>query len=234
MQFYLELLTIFAKVLNLLIYFIVWDFIQHIINPQWILDHGGLWLLLVIIFAETGLFLGFFLPGDSLLFVTGMTLSLHNNISGLNVWEIATMLTIAGILGNYVGYWFGKKSGPLLFKKKDSLLFKKKHLIAANDFYEKYGGGAIFLARFLPFIRTFAPIVAGIVIMDFKKFSLYNIIGCIAWVFIMTLSGYFLGKAIPGLEDHLIIIVAAIVIITTAPVLIKLLFGKKKKAPKTT
>src|SRR5690625_3549879 len=132
-----------------------WEFIQHLINPQWILDHGGLWLLLVIIFAETGLFLGFFLPGDSLLFVTGMTLSINNHISGMNVWEITILLTLAGILGNFVGYWFGKKSGPLLFNRKDSLLFKKKHLYAAHEFYEKYGGGAIFLARFMPFIRTF-------------------------------------------------------------------------------
>jgi|SRR5690625_3507312 len=205
-----------------------WEFIQHLINPQWILDHGGLWLLIIIIFAETGLFLGFFLPGDSLLFVTGMTLSVNNHISGLNVWEVVIFLIIAGILGNFTGYWFGKKSGPLLFKKEDSLLFKKKHLLAANDFYEKYGGSAIALARFLPFIRTFAPIVAGIVKMDLKKFSIFNIVGCIAWVAIMVLSGYYLGKSIPGLGDHLFIIVVVMVIITTAPVLIKILFGKIK------
>ncbi len=212
-----------------------WEMLQHLINPQWILDHGGLWLLLVIIFAETGLFLGFFLPGDSLLFVTGMTLSLNNHISGLNVWETVILVTLAGILGNFAGYWFGKKSGPLLFKRKDSLLFKKKHLLAANEFYEKYGGSAIVLARFLPFIRTFAPIVAGIVKMGFKKFGIFNVIGCIAWVAIMILGGYYLGKAIPGLQDHLFIIVIAMVVVTTAPVLFKILFGKKKtpKAPVT-
>lgn len=209
-----------------------WELIRHLINPQWILEHGGLWLLLFIIFAETGLFIGFFFPGDSLLFVTGMTLSINNHISGLNVWEVILLVILAGILGNFVGYWFGEKSGPLLFKREDSLLFKKKHLVAAHEFYEKYGGGAIIFARFLPFIRTFAPIVAGIVKMKFRKFSFFNVVGCIAWVSAMILAGYFLGKAIPGLQDHLALIVLGIVVITTAPVLIKVFFGKKK-VPKT-
>jgi membrane-associated protein len=205
-----------------------WELFKHLINPQWILEHGGLWLLIFIIFAETGLFIGFFFPGDSLLFVTGMTLSIGNHISGMNVWEVTVLVILAGILGNYAGFWFGKKSGPLLFKREDSLLFKKRHLVAAHEFYEKYGGGAIVFARFLPFIRTFAPIVAGIVKMDFKKFSVFNIIGSIAWVSSMVLAGYFLGKAIPGLQEHLELIVLAIILLTTGPILIKLLFGKKK------
>jgi membrane-associated protein len=209
-----------------------WELIKHLINPQWILEHGGLWLLLIIIFAETGLFVGFFFPGDSLLFVTGMTLSITNHISGFNIWEIIVMVILAGILGNFVGYWFGKKSGPMLFRREDSLLFKKKHLIAASDFYKKYGAGAIVFARFLPFIRTFAPIIAGIVKMDFKKFTLFNVIGCMAWVSFMILAGFYLGKAIPGLQEHLEWIVLGIVVITTGPVLFKLLF-KTKKVPKT-
>lgn len=209
------------------------DLLKHLINPQWILEHGGLWLLLFIIFAETGLFIGFFFPGDSLLFVTGMMLSINNHISGFNVWEVIVMVIIAGVLGNFTGYWFGKKSGPLLFRREDSLLFKKKHLVAASDFYKKYGAGAIVFARFLPFIRTFAPIVAGIVKMEFKKFSLFNMIGCIAWVGFMMLAGFFLGKAIPGLEEHLEWIVLGIVVVTTGPILYKLIFNTKKesKAP---
>lgn len=206
----------------------VWDLLKHLINPQWILEHGGFWLLLFIIFAETGLFIGFFFPGDSLLFVTGMTLSVNNHLSGFNVWEIVVLVIIAGILGNFAGFWFGKKSGPLLFKREDSLLFKKKHLLAAHGFYEKYGGGAIVFARFLPFIRTFAPIVAGIVKMEFKRFTLFNIVGSIAWVSTMILAGYFLGRAIPGLSEHLELIVLGIIVITTAPILIKVLFSKKK------
>jgi membrane-associated protein len=206
------------------------ELFRHLINPQWILNHGGLWLLLFVIFAETGLFVGFFLPGDSLLFVTGMTVSLNNHISGFNVWEIVLMTALAGILGNIAGYWFGKKSGPLLFKRKDSLLFKKKHLIAAHEFYEKHGGMAIVFARFLPFIRTFAPIVAGVVKMEFRKFIVFNIIGSVAWVCSMILIGFYLGKNIPGLENHLELIVLGIVVITTAPVLLRFLFGKKKTA----
>lgn len=206
----------------------LWDLIRHLINPQWILDHGGLWLLLFVIFAETGLFVGFFFPGDSLLFVTGMTLSLTNHISGFNVWEVILLVSLAGILGNYAGYWFGRSSGPLLFKRQDSLLFKKRHLEAAHQFYEKYGAGAIVFARFLPFIRTFAPIVAGIVKMKYRTFSLFNVIGSIAWVSAMTLAGYFLGKTIPGLQSHLELIVIGIVVVTTGPVLVKLLFGRKK------
>lgn len=206
----------------------VMELIRHLINPQWILDHGGLWLLLIIIFAETGLFIGFFFPGDSLLFITGMTLSASDHISGFNLVEVILLVTVAGILGNFAGFWFGKKSGPLMFKKEDSLLFKKRHLIEAHAFYEKYGGGAIVLARFMPFIRTFAPIVAGIVKMDFKKFTLFNVLGCVAWVASMIGAGYFLGKTIPGLQDHLEWIVLGIILITTAPILIKVLFRKKK------
>lgn len=206
------------------------ELFRHLINPQWILNHGGLWLLLFVIFAETGLFVGFFLPGDSLLFVTGMTVSLNNHISGFNVWEIVLMTALAGILGNIAGYWFGKKSGPLLFKREDSLLFKKKHLIAAHEFYEKHGGMAIVFARFLPFIRTFAPIVAGVVKMEFRKFIVFNIIGSVAWVCSMILIGFYLGKNIPGLENHLELIVLGIVVITTAPVLLRFLLGKKKTA----
>lgn len=204
------------------------ELIKHLINPQWILNHGGLWLLLCIIFAETGLFIGFFFPGDSLLFITGMTLSLTDHVSGFNVWETVVLVTLAGVAGNFAGFWFGKKSGPLLFKREDSLLFKKRHLVSAHAFYEKYGGGAIVLARFMPFIRTFAPIVAGIVRMDFKKFSLFNILGSLAWVGSMILAGYFLGKTVPGLQDHLEWIIVGIILVTTAPVFLKVFFGRKK------
>lgn len=204
---------------------------KHIINPQWIFEHGGLWLLLFVIFAETGLFVGFFFPGDSLLFVTGMSLSakpiMLSNGMAIKVWLVILLVIVAGVLGNIVGYWFGAKSGPLLFNKKESLLFKPKHLQAAKDFYEKRGAMAIVFARFLPFLRTFAPIVAGIVKMDRKKFLVYNVFGCIAWVSAMILLGYFLGQQFPGLEKHLDKIVIGIVLVTTAPILYKVFFGKK-------
>ncbi len=205
------------------------ELFKHLINPQWIIEHGGIYLLLLIIFAETGLFVGFFLPGDSLLFVAGIYGGLLSE-SFFNVpfAVIMFMIAVAGVLGNVVGFWFGRKSGPLLFSRKDTLLFKKKYLYQAKEFYEKHGGGAIFLARFLPIVRTFAPIVAGIVQMDGKKFMLYNIVGSFAWVFSMMLAGHYLDKAFPSLKEHLELIILVIVLITTLPVLIKLFFGKTK------
>jgi membrane-associated protein len=214
---------------------------SQLLQPQFYIENGGLWLLLFVVFAETGLFAGFFLPGDSLLFVAGIYSSpLANEIfSTQNEWVqlllLVVLISAAGIAGNFAGYWFGKKSGPFLFHRKDTFFFKKKYLFQAKEFYDKHGGGAIVIARFLPFIRTFAPIVAGIVEMDFKKFSFYNIVGCVAWVFSMLFAGHFLQKWILDqfnfdLKDHLEVIVIGIVVVTTAPVLFKVFFSKKKPA----
>ena len=192
--------------------------------------YGGLYLVAFIIFAETGLFVGFFLPGDSLLFVTGLMIAnshnpTDNNFINLIYW--ISLISVAGIIGNIVGYWFGKKTGPLLYQRKDSLLFKRKHLLQAQAFYDKRGGSAIILARFLPIVRTFAPIVAGVVQMDRKKFFLYNVVGCVAWVVSMTLSGYFLGEN-DWVKRNFEKIVIGMIVVTTAPVLFKMFFGKKK------
>jgi membrane-associated protein len=229
----------------------------QLLQPQWYIENGGLWLVVFIVFAETGLFAGFFLPGDSLLFVTGM---FAHNITiegaadkpglgyqvlqhiGFNAFEysywydlllLIALISVAGILGNMVGYWTGRKFGPQMYKWKDRWFFKKRYLHEAHDFYEKYGGGAIVAARFIPIVRTFAPIVAGIVGMDKKKFHFFNMVGCVAWVSSMILGGYFLQRWIKAqfgfdLKDHLEIIVLGIVLVTTAPLLIKLFFGKKK------
>ncbi|ASZ11341.1 VTT domain-containing protein [Chitinophaga pendula] len=205
------------------------ELFKHLINPQWIIDHGGLYLLLLIVFAETGLFIGFFLPGDSLLFIAGIySEMLSDSFFQMPLFVIMSLIALAGILGNMVGFWFGRKSGPTLFNRKDTFLFKKKHLYQAKEFYEKYGGGAIFFARFLPIIRTFAPIIAGIVGMERKKFMLYNIVGSISWVFSMMLAGHYLDKIFPNLKNHLELIIIVIVLITTLPVIIKLVFGKTK------
>ncbi|MCO4291283.1 VTT domain-containing protein [Solitalea sp. MAHUQ-68] len=209
------------------------EFFKHIIDPNWILAQPfAFWLLLFVIFAETGLFIGFFLPGDSLLFITGLHLAeypmnVFNNVE-IGVAAVTITVIIAGILGNTVGYWFGLKAGPSLFKKKDTFFFKQKHLHAAKEFYEKRGAGMIVLARFLPIIRTFAPIVAGIVQMDSKKFVFYNILGCIGWVASMVLGGYFLGQAFPWLRNHLELIVIGLVVITTTPVIIGYLKTRTK------
>jgi membrane-associated protein len=227
---------------------------SQLLQPQFYIENGGLWLLLFVVFAETGLFVGFFLPGDSLLFVAGIFAhKMDNGAPGLayqflklfglgdlrNEWVDLFVLTgiiaLAGILGNMVGYWTGRKVGPAMYTWKDRLLFKQRYLHQAQEFYAKHGGGAIVVARFLPFIRTFAPIVAGIVKMDRKKFVFFNVVGSLAWVFSMIFAGYFLQKWILhqfgfDLKEHLELIVLGIVIITTAPVLIKI-FAKKKKKP---
>ena len=211
-----------------------------LLNPEFYIEHGGLWLLLFIVFAETGLFAGFFLPGDSLLFVAGiysneLSAEVFNTGSDfLNLMVIATLVIISGVVGNTVGYWFGAKSGPYLFKREDTFFFKKKHLFAAKEFYDKHGGGAIIFARFLPFIRTFAPIVAGIVQMDRKKFMFYNIVGCVSWVMSMLIAGHYLYKFFLSrynfdIKEHLEVIVIIIVLVTTAPVIMKVMSSGKKK-----
>jgi membrane-associated protein len=210
-------------------------FIQQFI--EWIIHNGGLYMLLFVIFAETGLLVGFFLPGDSLLFAAGIYINdLAKEFFDIHYSIIIILAIIASILGNMVGFWFGNKAGPLLYDRKDSFLFRKKHLMRAHDFYEKYGKGTIFLAKFLPIIRTFAPIVAGIVKMDKKSFHFYNIVGSIVWVSSMMLGGHFLQSLVLrkfgySLKDHIEAITIVIILITTLPVLYKLFFGKKKETP---
>jgi membrane-associated protein len=214
--------------------------IKEILNPQFYIQHGGLWMILFIVFAETGLFAGFFLPGDALLFVTGIYSSdivkaalFNTNSQWADLGILWVLITAAGVIGNYIGYWFGKKSGPFLYHRKDTFFFKKKYLQQAHDFYEKNGGSAIIIARFVPFVRTFAPIVAGIVEMDKKKFAFYNIVGCIAWVGSMLVGGHFLQTLILkefgfDLKEHLEVIVIGIVLITTLPVIWKIFLSKTK------
>lgn len=198
----------------------------------------GLWLVLFIVFAETGLFAGFFLPGDSLLFLAGIYsrdlienfMFIDNDL--LNVIILASLVAIAGIIGNTVGYWFGAKSGYYLYNKQDSFWFKKKYLVQSKDFFEKHGGRAIILARFLPIFRTFAPIVAGIVMMEKKKFMLYNVISSILWSFSLIFAGHYLyGFLLKNynidLKEHIELIVIILVVITIVPVIYK--FSKKTK-----
>ncbi len=213
---------------------------KDLLTPMFYIINGGLWFLLFVVFAETGLFVGFFLPGDSLLFVAGIYSAeiignifpfVHNEY--LHLFFLWILLSGAGILGNTFGYRFGKKVGPTIYHWKDNILFKQKYLRQAHDFYEKHGVVAIIIARFLPIIRTFAPIVAGIVEMDKKKFRYYNILGCLAWVFSMLVAGHFLQKWILSqfhfdLREHLEVIVIGIVLVTTAPIILKLVTGKKK------
>ena len=218
-------------------------FLQNFID--WIIKYGGLYILLLVVFAETGLFVGFFFPGDSLLFAAGVFLDpIANDFIGLPHdapnhfhWPhvlIIAMVMVASILGNFVGYWFGRKAGPLLYERRETWLFKKKHLIKAKNFYDKYGKATIFLAKFLPIIRTFAPIVGGMVKMDWKIFSFYNIVGSISWVATMMLGGYFLNEWFKKkfgfeLQEYIEVIAIGIILVTTLPVLYKLFFGKHEE-----
>jgi membrane-associated protein len=205
---------------------------KDLIKPEWISAHGGLYAVLFIIFAETGLFVGFFLPGDSLLFITGVIIANSTPKFGNVFVDLAYwmgLITLAGVAGNVLGYWYGSKFGHMLMKRPDSLLFKKKHIHQAHEFYDRKGGMAIFLARFLPIVRTFAPIVGGMVDMNYKKFISYNIMGCLAWVISMTMAGYLLGEN-EWVKKNLEIIVIGLILVTTGPVLFKMFFGKKKTA----
>jgi membrane-associated protein len=220
------------------------DWLQ-LLNPEFYINFDiggvfiGLWIVLFIVFAETGLFAGFFLPGDSLLFLAGIySRNLVENFTFIesdlaNVIILSTLVAVAGILGNMVGYWFGAKSGYYLYKKEDSFWFKKKYLIQSKDFFERYGGKAIIFARFLPIVRTFAPIVAGIVTMDKKKFMFYNIVSSFLWSFVLIFSGHylygmFLEKFDIDLKHHIEKIVIGIILVSTFPVFLKMI----KKSPK--
>ena len=217
---------------------------KNLIDPLFYIEFSisgvkvGLWIVLFIVFAETGLFAGFFLPGDSLLFLSGIySRELVENLvvidsEVMNVAFLATLVAIAGILGHMMGYWFGSKSGYYLYNKQDTFWFKKKYLVQSKDFFEKHGGRAIILARFLPIFRTFAPIVAGIVLMEKKKFMFYNILSSVLWSFSLVFAGHYLyGFLLENynvdLKKHIELIVLFLVVITIIPVILK--FSKKPK-----
>ena len=191
-----------------------------------ILESFGYMGLFAIIFAESGLLVGFFLPGDSVLFTAGFLASQ----GFFNIWLLAPMMFIAAVLGDSVGYAFGHKVGPKLFKREDSIFFHKNHLIRAKNFYDKHGGKTITIARFMPVIRTFAPIVAGMGNMPYKKFLLYNLLGGFLWAVCIPFLGYYLGNLIPSVDKYLLPIIALIVIASIAPSVIHII--KERRADK--
>lgn len=193
---------------------------------------AGYFGLAVIIFTETGLLAGFFLPGDSLLVTAGLFAATNDPVSGeayLDIVYLNLSLIPSAILGDATGYWIGSKAGPRLFKKEKSFFFRKDYLIKTREFYEKHGGITIIIARFMPIIRTFAPTVAGIAKMKYAKFAQFNIFGGILWVLSMTLLGFYLGRLIPGIEKHIDKVIIVIVFLSILPGIIKYLkhkFGK--------
>jgi membrane-associated protein len=179
---------------------------------------GGYVGLTFIIFAETGLLIGFFLPGDSLIVTAGL-LSAQPQY-GLDIWFLGLLLTIAAIVGNSVGYAIGRYSGPRLFTRDDSMLFKKKHLFRAHAFYEKHGGKTLVIARFMPIVRTFVPVVAGMAQMNYRAYTAYNVLGAVLWIWSMLFIGHVLGRFIPGVENHIEQVIIAVIIVSLLPGLI--------------
>jgi membrane-associated protein len=196
------------------------------INPENIIVYGGLGLLLLIIFAETGVFFGFFLPGDSLLFVAGLMCDDPKYLD-MNVTLLIILLIIAAVSGSTVGYLTGRWAGGYLANKKDSLFFKKKYLDITQAFYQKHGMMAFILGRFLPVVRTFVTILAGMAKIDFPKFLIFNFLGASIWIITMVLAGHFLGRAFPGITDYLEIIVVGMILVSAIPVILTYLKNRK-------
>jgi membrane-associated protein len=188
------------------------DLYHKLTDVETMVRVGGLTAMTAIVFAETGLMVGFFLPGDSLLVTAGVFAAAGK----LNIWTLNALLMAAAIAGDTVGYWFGRRVGPALFRRPKSLLFNPDHLRRAHDFYEKHGGKTIIIARFMPIIRTFAPIVAGMGQMNYRRFLSFNVFGGIFWVASMTGIGYFLGK-IPGVREHIEIVIVIVVFLSILP-----------------
>jgi membrane-associated protein len=202
------------------------EFYHLITNPEDIITSGGLFLILLIIFAENGVFFGFFLPGDTLLFTTGLLSSTGK--FDVPIITLLVTICIAAYLGSFFGYFFGEKTGSKLFTKDDSIFFKKKYMFAAESFFIRYGAVALIMARFLPIIRTFAPIFCGIIKYPYGKFFLYNIIGGTLWVVSLVYGGYLLGRVFPTSRDYLEYIILGIVVITWIPVVLNYLKERKR------
>jgi len=193
------------------------DLLHKIYDVEGIIRWGGLLMLVAIVFAETGLMFGFFLPGDSLLVTAGIFAAAgHLDVVGLLLW-----VTLAAVLGDQLGYYIGYRTGPRIFRREDSLLFKREHLMRAKAFYEKHGGKTIILARFIPVIRTFAPVVAGVGQMEYRRFVTFNVAGGVLWVWGMTLLGVWLGNAIPNIDEHIHKVIAVVVFLSILPAIIE-------------
>ena len=194
-------------------------FFHFLFNVQGLIEWGGTLLVCVIVFIETGFFVGFFLPGDSLLVIAGVFAGNGN----LNLAKLLLLVPLCAIVGDQIGYWIGRKAGQALYRREDSLVFRKRHLERAREFYEKYGGKTVILARFVPIVRTFCPPVAGAAMMPYGRYVTYDIAGGILWVGSMILGGYFLGLKIPNINDNIHYVIAAVIFLSLLPPAISVL-----------
>lgn len=206
----------------------MWEFFKQLTNPNSIIQYGGLGLLLFVIFAETGLLIGFFLPGDNLILLAGILCKSKPELLGVNYLVMVFLMILAAVLGNLFGYWFGYKSGAMLFKREDGFIFKRRHLETTEVAYNKYGGNLVLIiARFLPIVRTFAPILAGVIKVDFKRFMLFNLVGAVLWIISLTGIGYVSVILFPSITNHLGYVFITLIILTALPI-IRLRFIKKE------
>ena len=205
------------------------DFLVSILTGHYSLEHliqwGGYVLLVAIVFAETGLLVGCFLPGDSLLITAGLLAAAGH----LNIWWINALLMAAAVIGDSVGYAIGARLGPRLFTREKSLLFNPKHVERTRHFYEKYGPKTIVIARFVPIIRTFAPVLAGVGAMEYRRFLTYNVLGGIGWVTSMSWAGYLLGQAVPDISKHMHVVVIVIIVLSCIPIGVEI-YRERRKA----
>ena len=202
----------------------LFDLFHKIYDVESLVRIGGIAGLTVIVFVETGLLIGFFLPGDSLLVTAGLFAARGD----IEVLPLIAALSIAAVVGDTVGYNIGRRSGPKLFSRADSLFFNKKHLITTKEFYDRHGPFTIVIARFVPIVRTFAPVVAGIGAMDYKRFISYNVFGGVGWVLSMVFGGYFLGQMIPNIHKNIDKVILVVIFLSLLPIIIKVLREKMK------
>lgn len=193
----------------------VLEFLKELTNPESIIHHGGLVLLLLVIFAENGLVIGFFLPGDSLIFLSGLICGTKPELLGTDITPLTLMMFGAAVIGSLFGYIFGRRVGPPLFERKESIIFKRKYLDITQSFYAKHGGKTLVLGRFLPIIRTFAPIIAGVIRVPVATFMFFNLIGGALWITSLSLIGFFLGTQFPAIENYVGYIIIGFIGVTT-------------------
>ena len=203
------------------------DLLRQLYDVRGLIEWGGLILLTAIIFTETGLMFGFFLPGDSLLVTAGIFAA----AGALDITTVIAVLTVAAVAGDQLGYYLGYSIGPKIFNREDSLFFHKKHAERAQQFYDRHGGKTIIIARFIPVIRTFAPVVAGVGKMEYRHFVAYNVIGGVVWVWGLTLGGYLLGKSVPNIEQHIHVVIAIVVFLSILPGIIEVARARFGTAP---
>lgn len=193
-------------------------------DVQGIVQAGGTLMVCTIVFVETGLFVGFFLPGDSLLVSAGIFAS----VAHLSLPYMLGSVSLCAIAGDQLNYWIGRKAGDALYRRGDSFFFRKKHLQRAHDFYEKYGGKTVVLARFVPIVRTFAPAVAGAARMSYRRYLAYDLLGGFLWVWSMILAGYFLSSAVPNITQHIHLVIAAVIFLSILPAVLEILRSRRR------